>query len=215
MSAFTLADPRTFPNGTVVKALPKSNWPTPGQPSGAPVGSATNEQTMTSDTLTFTGLTAGVEYWAVASVGGTYRYIGFIAGEDVSGPSISEAKAIALIEERGGGHAVQPFSKSGTLATETGTLRFRFPAAVTIDSVAITVGTAPTGASIKVDVNKNGTTIFTTQANRPTIAISGNASSDAVPDVTAVAAGDYLTFDIDQIGSTAPGADLVVVVRFH
>src|SRR5581483_4280300 len=39
-----------------------------------------------------------------------------------------------------------PFTQSGTLTVQTGTLRFRFPTAVTIDSVALTVGTAPTGA---------------------------------------------------------------------
>ena len=74
--------------------------------------------------------------------------------------------------------------------------------------------TAPTGASIVVDVNKNGTTIFTTQANRPTVAAAGNVSGQAVPDVTSLAVGDYLTVDIDQVGSTIAGADLVVVLKF-
>jgi hypothetical protein len=94
-------------------------------------------------------------------------------------------------------------------------VRYRIPFAAVIESVAATVGTAPTGASLIVDVNKNGTTIFTTQANRPTVAISGNASSDAVPDVTAVAAGDYITVDVDQIGSTVAGSDLCVILRYH
>lgn len=80
---FTLTT-NVFPNGTLVKAYPKSNWSTPGAPSGAPVGAAASEQTRSSDRLTFTGLTTGVEYWAVASVGGTYRYVGFTAGADES-----------------------------------------------------------------------------------------------------------------------------------
>jgi hypothetical protein len=33
-------------------------------------------------------------------------------------------------------------------------------------------------------------------------------------DVTAVASGDYLTVDIDQIGSTVAGSDLNVIIRF-
>lgn len=73
-------------------------------------------------------------------------------------------------------------------------------------------GTAPTGASMIVDVNKNGTTVFTTQANRPTIAAAANASSTTKPDVTAVAAGDRLSVDVDQIGSTVAGSDLLVSV---
>lgn len=82
----------------------------------------------------------------------------------------------------------------------------------TITDVRAYVDTAPTGATLIVDVNKNGTTIFTTQANRPIVAISGNASSTTLPDVTAVAAGDRLTIDVDQIGSSVAGADLYVSV---
>lgn len=65
------------------------------------------------------------------------------------------------------------------------------------------------------DVNKNGTTIFTTQGNRPTIAISGNADNASVPDVTAFAAGDYITVDVDQVGSTIQGSDAVVEIEYY
>jgi predicted RNA-binding protein with TRAM domain len=108
-----------------------------------------------------------------------------------------------------------PFTKTGVQAAAAGTVRFRFPVAAVIESVASTVGTAPTGAALLVDVNKNGTTIFTTQGNRPSIATSGFASSDAVPDVTAIAAGDYLTVDVDQVGSSVAGSDLCVIVRYR
>jgi hypothetical protein len=66
-----------------------------------------------------------------------------------------------------------------------------------------------------VDVNHNGTTIFTTQSNRPTIAASGfyDESGTADGDVT-VAAGEYLTVDVDQVGSTIAGSDLTVGIRY-
>lgn len=108
------------------------------------------------------------------------------------------------------------FSKSGTLGTGTGTFRLYFPAASTIVDAWASVGTAPTGASLIVDVNHNGTTIFTTQTNRPTIAASGFYDASGTPDgdVT-VAAGEYLTVDIDQVGSTIAGSDLTVGVRYY
>lgn len=84
------------------------------------------------------------------------------------------------------------------------------PCALTIVKAKIVVKTAPTGASIIVDVNKNGTTIFTTQANRPEIAISGTTDDSGTPDVTALAETDKITIDIDQVGSTVAGADLTV-----
>ncbi len=46
LSAFNLTS-TVFPEGTSVGAYPQSNWPAPGQPSGAPVGSATETATVT------------------------------------------------------------------------------------------------------------------------------------------------------------------------
>ncbi len=106
------------------------------------------------------------------------------------------------------------FTVPGTLVVGTGKSRFYFNRAVTITNVHASVDTAPTGATVIVDVNKNGTTIFTTQANRPTIAVSAFIDTTSVPDVTAFAAGDYLQVDVDQIGSTIAGADLVVQVEY-
>ena len=87
---------------------------------------------------------------------------------------------------------------------------------MTITAVWISVGTAPTGSAILVDVNHNGTTIFTTQGNRPSIAIDGfvstrNTSADGA---IRIPNGDYLTFDIDQKGSTIAGSNLIVTVEF-
>ena len=90
------------------------------------------------------------------------------------------------------------------------------PFALTVEDVQLAVGTSPTDADLIVDVNKSGTTIFTTQGNRPTVP-DGDADgigAAATPDVTAVAAGDYLTVDIDQIGSTIAGGFLTVVVQY-
>lgn len=116
------------------------------------------------------------------------------------------------------------FSRSGTLTTGTGTMRMRFEAAVTLVGILLDVETAPTGTtstpisgqSLVVDVHRSGTTVFTTQANRPTIAESAKQETAVVaPDVTAVSATQYLTCDIDFVGSTVAGADLVVTVQYR
>jgi len=82
----------------------------------------------------------------------------------------------------------------------------------TISKVRSAVGTAPTGATLIVDVLMGGTTIFTTQGNRPTIAISGNTAT-GIPDVTSWADGTYLTVNVAQVGSTVAGSDLTVSVN--
>lgn len=110
----------------------------------------------------------------------------------------------------------ETFSYSGTLVTATGAHRLYNDdgATRTIQSVRASVGTQPTGASILVDVNLGGTTIFSTQGNRPTIAVSTNTDESGTPDTTAWTDGGYLTVDIDQIGSTIAGADLTVTVVY-
>jgi hypothetical protein len=110
---------------------------------------------------------------------------------------------------------VNTFFMANTLTVKTGVSRQYFEAAYTVTNVRASVGTAPTGASVICDVNKNGTTIYSTQGNRPTITVSTNTATANSPDVTSIAAGDYLTVDVDQIGSTVAGADLTVSVTLR
>ena len=107
------------------------------------------------------------------------------------------------------------FTATGILSAGSGTIRFynHSGATLSISKVYIDVNTAPTGThGIIVDVNLNGTTIFTTQANRPVIAAGAYDGSSGTPDVTAWPDGDYLTADIDAVGTTIAGADLTVTV---
>ena len=107
------------------------------------------------------------------------------------------------------------FSRTGALSAPlAGALKWSPGVAVTITGVRASVGTAPVGASILVDVNKNGVTIFTTQSNRPTIPAAGTTDDANAIDVPAVSAGEFLTVDIDQVGSTTPGSDLTVTIYY-
>lgn len=105
------------------------------------------------------------------------------------------------------------FSYEGSLSTASGELEIAIPGDFTIDHVYLRANTAPTGAAIIVDVNKNGATIFTDQGNRPQIAAGENSSTLGTPDVTTLELNDYLTFDIDQIGSSEGGKNLTIHVR--
>jgi len=105
------------------------------------------------------------------------------------------------------------FEFVGTLSLSTGTIRIYPDGNWVIDKVWISVSVAPTGANIIVDVHKNGTTIFTDQAKRPEIAAAGFTDESATPDVVALTNTDYLTMDVDQVGSTITGQDLTVHVR--
>jgi hypothetical protein len=85
-----------------------------------------------------------------------------------------------------------------------------------IKQVRLKVDTAPVGADLIVDININGTTIFTNQANRPTIAAGATTGLSGTPDVQSVSAGDEVSADIDQVGSTTAGGNpIYITVEFE
>jgi hypothetical protein len=80
----------------------------------------------------------------------------------------------------------------------------------TLESVHVRAKTVPTTQALIVDIHKNGTTLFTTQANRPQVSVGNHTGSSSSLDVTTWADGEYLEVEIDQVD----GADIVVLVVF-
>ena len=84
----------------------------------------------------------------------------------------------------------------------------------TITKVFLSVSVAPTGATaITVDVNVDAASLFAA-GNRPTIT-AGNFtgfSTTFVGGANNWLTGSYLTADIDAVGSTVAGSNLVVHV---
>lgn len=101
------------------------------------------------------------------------------------------------------------FTRSGTLAVATGVHRLtnRTGATIVLGSVHSAVGTAPAGAAVNVALIKNGAAVT---GAAPSIAAGANAGEAL--GAFSWEAGAYLTVNITQIGSTTPGADLVVTL---
>ena len=89
--------------------------------------------------------------------------------------------------------------------------RITVPFAATITRARAYAKTAPTGANLIFDIAKNSTSIWnSTPANRVTIVATNNSGTQTSFDTTSISATDYLTVDVDQIGSTLPGSDITV-----
>ena len=102
------------------------------------------------------------------------------------------------------------------LTVGTNKVRFRAPFAMKVASVRTSVSTASTSGLVTVDVNKNGTTIFST---RPTIDITPEKTSvtAAAPSVLATAptvfsSDDEIAIDIDVAGTNAAGLKVTLVL---
>lgn len=85
--------------------------------------------------------------------------------------------------------------------------------AYTINKVYAYATTAPTGSALIFDINLNGSTIWSTQANRIQIATGANYGTQTSFNSTALVEGDVLSIDIDQIGSIIAGSDITVILR--
>jgi len=109
---------------------------------------------------------------------------------------------------------VVSFYIDGTLYTGTSFVYWLSDASYAISKVKIGVSSAPTGSgsSVTVDVHKNSTTIFTTQSKRPSISNGDTQDDSETPDVTSISENDILSIDIDSVGSTDAGDDLMVSI---
>jgi hypothetical protein len=120
------------------------------------------------------------------------------------------------IVEAGRGREVA-FTVGGPLVTGAGTFRWYNTTgrALAIAAARASVGTAPAGAAVVVDVNVNGTTIYGTQANRPSIPAGLNTSGRMTGhSVLTVPVDAYVTADVDAVGVVGtPGANLGVQIE--
>lgn len=101
----------------------------------------------------------------------------------------------------------------GELVVQIGTVRLPITHNGTLLNVAIALGAAPNTDDVVMDLNKNGTTMFA--SGKPTITSGSTESLTNLPTTTAIAAGDFLTVDLDEVGTAYPGADLVVVISYR
>ncbi len=100
-----------------------------------------------------------------------------------------------------------------TTAITTGTAKvtFRMPYAMTLTAVRASVGTAPTGSTIIIDIKESGTTILSTKLSIDAGAkTSTTAASQAVISDTALADDAEITVNFDQVGSSVAGAGVKI-----
>jgi hypothetical protein len=103
------------------------------------------------------------------------------------------------------------------LTTGTAKVTFRAPFAFTILGLRANVNTAPTGSTIIVDINEDGSTIMAT--NKLSIDASEKTSVTAATAAgitdSAIADDAEMTIDIDQIGSSTAGKGLKVTILYR
>jgi len=104
---------------------------------------------------------------------------------------------------------IRAYRYQGALTINTGTKRFYLHDSYTLSNIYAYVDTAPVGADINLTARKNGVSL-----QNFSIADGNNAGATTSLSHSFVA-GDYVTVDITQIGSTTAGENLYVVFVFR
>ncbi|MWK39564.1 hypothetical protein GEV43_39915 [Actinomadura sp. J1-007] len=141
------------------------------------------------------------------------------AGDSMDGDLLladdSPAASRDYVDARAGGApSILVFGYGGIVSPRAGVERIYNDVGrpLTIGTVRASAGTGPAGQALIVDVHKNGTTVYTNQAARPTIAAGQQTGTGGTPDAPVWSPGEYLTVDVDQVGTTTPGSDLTVTI---
>jgi hypothetical protein len=92
----------------------------------------------------------------------------------------------------------------GALAATTNVFRWVAREAGQMQSVLVYVDTPGSSGSTTIDVNLNGTTIYTTSGNRPSVLYSDSDKQDeTTPDVIDFVKGDVFSIDLDAVATGA------------
>ena len=107
-----------------------------------------------------------------------------------------------------------PIDTPEAVANDVGVFAFAPGVAGTIEEVYIMAKTAPgAGKTLTIDVNKSGTTIFTNQANRPSLAGTNTEVVSGTSSITSFVKDDKFTIDVDVSTAATAVADVVVLIR--
>ena len=126
--------------------------------------------------------------------------------------SANKVDGSALVAETVNGVKGQFFWGLGGTQIVATNVSFEYEATanLTITGIELRAKIGPTDAALIIDINVGGMTIFGT---KPQINAGSQVDAGvATLTTTVLVAGDVLTVDVDQIGSTIAGADISVIL---
>lgn len=231
LRTLTDVDATSLQNGAIGNAVVKlasGLWGSGTVATGGGGGGTGDVTTTTTQTITATKTFTAVQAFNAgvtmkpAAVGSVAEIVQALAGQtanltewrDSAGSPRSWVSPAGNIYAPNGGRPII-LSKAGALATGIGSFRYYNDSGTTllIRSIRASIGTPSTSGTPTFDVNVNSTSVFTTQSNRPTIAVGANTSGKVVSfnSGASIPDGAFVSVDVDVAGTGA--ADAVVQVE--
>ena len=136
-------------------------------------------------------------------------------GYTAPGASIETLFRNVAVEASGYYAIYLPYTVLGVLSPGSGSLRLYVEDDIVIDTVRASVGTAPVGGDIVIDILLDGATSVFSDISLNTTIPDGDNTGVSSPDNNIVPKGHFITMDILNVGATVAGSDLVVQVKMH
>lgn len=108
------------------------------------------------------------------------------------------------------------FYIDGALAVGTDIITWVAPRSGLLQKIKIVLKNKGSSGTTKIDIHKNGTTIFTTQANRPSVAFNdADGIGTGIPDILTVSENDVFTIQIDEVAVGASGLGIIGAIDYE
>ena len=154
----------------------------------------------------------GAELDVIGTISGSSLNVG-----DINGSLAVNTGSIMISRDEGPPEWKTPTSGmmwyiDGTLSTGTDQSAIVImPFGMTLTDVDLKVKTAPTDSAIIIDINEEGTTLFST--NPEIDAGTTREDNNHVFSDTTLAVGSEITIDIDQVGSGTAGSSISIILK--
>lgn len=156
------------------------------------------------------------QLWRITSIAAGSGYYKFGVALQASGGIIADNKTTYCDFKSGTkiSYTYALSDESTAITAGTAKLTWRMPHAMTLTEIPrASCNTAPTGATIIIDINESGSSIISTKLSIDTTEkTSTTAATPAVLSDTSLADDAEMTADFDQVGSTIAGAGVKITL---
>ncbi len=162
---------------------------------------------------TSAGVVGEIEVYTDSNLVATFKNDGRIAG--VTDPTAAQDVATKnYVDDLEVAITIAASDETSDLTTGQNKVTFRMPYAMTLTDVRASVTTAPVGSTLLVNIDQNGSSIFTTNVLSIDSTERTSTTAATAANITTTALGDdgEITIDIAQVGSTTAGAGLKVTL---
>jgi len=139
-----------------------------------------------------------IQFTGVSGASGLKGDVVIVPSTNMSIKAVSGASGYNFVEIDAGGKYYFPLLTTTSSSAGANKIQVIAEKSVTLKSISFALKTPSSAATLILDINKNGTSIFIDQNMRPMLGIGGTYASTASIGTLNITKGDIISLDVDQ-----------------